>query len=112
MWPLTPWMVALICHAPFLRGRRLIAGVLLLLASLASWVAPWLLIDAAGAILFALFTQWQAKAIALVFVAMFAADLGADPWTMGMALGWVQLGLLALWTHDELKPYPGERVYL
>ena len=62
--------------------------------------------------LFALFAQWQAKAIALVFVAMFAADLGADPWTMGMALGWVQLGLLALWTHDELKPYPGERVYL
>ena len=105
-------MVALICLAPFLWGRRLVAGLLLALASLASWAAPWPLIDAGGAIIFALWPQWQAKAIALVFVAMLVADLGADPWATGMALGWVQLGLLALWTHDELKPYPGERVYL
>ena len=104
-------MVALICLVPFLWGRRLVAGLLLASASLASWAAPWPLIDAGGAIIFALWPQWQAKAIALVFVAMLVADLGTDPWAMGMALGWVQLGLLALWTHDELKPYPNERVY-
>ena len=104
-------MIALICVFPFLHGRRLIAGVLLVLASLASWAVPWPLIDAGGAIIFSLWPEWQSKAIALVFVAMFLADLGADPWTMGMALGWVQLGLLLLWTHAELKPSPNERVY-
>ena len=104
-------MVALLCLAPFLWGRRLAAGALLALASLASWAVPWPLIDAAGALIFVLWPEWHSKAIALVFTAMLAADLGADPWTMGVALGWVQLGLLALWTHDELKPYPSERVY-
>lgn len=101
----------MICILPFMWGRTLAAWALLALASLATFTsAPWWLIDACGAVVFACWPGWQPRLIAMVFLVMLLADFGVDPWSIGMALGWVQWLALLLWATTGLQQNPQRRV--
>ena len=83
------------------------AGLLLLLASLGSVVVPWWAIDAAGAIIFASWGQWQSRAIATLFAAMLWMDLfhpGAS--AINYAMGWLQIVALLLWATSRPQQNP------
>ncbi len=100
----------MLCILPLMFGRTLAAWCLLMLASLASGLAPWWAIDAAGAIVFASWPGWPPRLIAGVFLAMLAADLThPHAWQVSMALGWVQFGALLLWAmpRPQLNPLRG-----
>ena len=96
--------------APFMWRRTATAWAVLLLASLASWVAPPALIDAAGFIVFACWPQWQSRLIAMLFAAMLWADLfNPAAFAINYALGWGQLFCLVLWatTRPQQNPMRG-----
>ena len=97
----------MICILPFMGQRTTFAWLLLMAASLATLSpAPWWLIDAAGAVVFASWPQWQSRLIAMTFFVMMLADLGANPWPIGMALGWIQLIALLMWATGGLQQNP------
>ena len=83
----------------------------MLLACLGSAFAPWWAIDAAGAIVFASWPQWQSRAIATLFAGMLWADL-FNPGAMAInyALGWGQLVALLLWATTRPQQNPMRRV--
>ena len=96
--------------APFMWRRTATAWALLMLASMASWVAPATLIDAAGLIVFASWQQWQSRAIATLFAAMLWADLfNPAAHAIGEALGWGQMLCLILWASSGPQQNPMRR---
>lgn len=93
--------------APFMWRRTAIAWALLISAALASWIAPAVLIDAAGAIIFASWSNWQSRAIATLFAAMLWADLfNPAAHAIGEALGWLQMLCLILWATSRPQQNP------
>lgn len=88
--------------------RTLAAWALLMLASLATLSsAPWWLIDAAGAVVFASWPQWQSRAIAMLFAAMLWADLfNPAAFAINYALGWLMIIVLLLWATSGPQQNP------
>lgn len=93
--------------APFMWRRTATAWALLMLASLASWSTPAVLIDAAGLIVFACWPQWQSRAISVLFAAMLWADLfNPAALAIGEVLGWGQLASLIFWATGSPQQNP------
>ena len=93
--------------APFMWRRTMVAWALLMLACLASWVAPWWLIDGAGCILFACWPNRHARVIAVLFAAMLVGDLfNPAAFAVNYTLGWLQLLTLLLWGTRRLDWKP------
>ena len=93
--------------APLMWRRTATAWGLLMLASLASWIAPPMLIDAAGLIVFACWSQWQARMIATLFAVMLCMDaFNPSAFAINEALGWGQFLALLLWARPRVQQNP------
>lgn len=102
---MTAWHFLLLAMLPFLAGRKLFAGCVLLAASAAGNVMPdplaYFAIDWIAAALL-LGHPGYSRAIAGCFAAMALIDVaylaGVEvPWSFVRALGWLQLLLLLVW---------------
>ena len=104
-------MIAMLAVTPFMWRRTATAWALLMSAALASWIAPAVLIDAAGLIVFACWPNWQSRAIATLFAAMLWADLfNPAALAVGEILGWLQFLCLLLWATASRQQNPMRRV--
>lgn len=97
----------MLAAAPLMRGRTAAAWSLLMLASLASWIAPGWLIDGAGCVVFACWPNRHARVIAGLFAAMLIGDLfNPAAFAVNYTLGWLMLVTLLLWGPRRLVRQP------
>ena len=120
---MTEWKLAMLCLAPFMRGRQMLrVWVAMFGASVAAHfaqdVVAYIAIDAiCAALIMARPSGVAQKAIGALFVLMVMFDLGfyLSPQTDWgafagslSAVGWVQWFILAGWTgHDAWRNYSG-----